>query len=150
MVSRTSARERRVAKFLAIVALALVLGFALAGHADAKTHTSGNGGASVAKRTRIQQVDCQIGGGSSTTVPGANGSSTTSCDGGLYDGQSCTNRTSSTTCTFDISTPTQGAGGLQLPRSTNGNLIAPPDPTVVPKIPATSENSVSGEAQNAP
>lgn len=111
---RMTTRRRILSTGLLALASAFLPGAALVQNVYAGKKVKATG--TVADRTQSQRESCEtIGGGKLAVLDGPNGSNTTECKGGDFDGYTCYNTKKDTTCRRNLtkqpSSPLTDAGG---------------------------------------
>ena len=101
-MAATTSRTLWLSRLLLTVAVAVVLGAALADIVGAEKNT-GRKPTSIAARVKDEKTRCESNGGTiqvTYQLPGADsGTATSTCTGGTHDGRECTHTKKSTVCT---------------------------------------------------
>lgn len=150
--------ERRgILYLLAILAILAVVFGAMMDGVDAKGRTKTKTTLSIRDRVGIQTDNCEIAGGeisvSYAYETDGSESATTSCSGGLLDGNTCVNEATTMECwqKSRVAPPLRGLTGTRVDVPITDVQVADPTPTVV--VPGALDGQVvpvdmNGEAGN--
>ena len=134
--------QKATISFLFATAVVLLLGAITPNEAAAWTRKAN--GVSVKDRVQAQSDLCWAGGGTATVGSGVfRGISTTTCNGGVHDGQKCVNTKTKTTCT---QTRTVLIGDSELGQAITDGLAIAPEPATSPEDTYVDEAPVTDPA----